>query len=41
MREELDLHARHVDAGRTFALAALARYAKVERVFDLIEVQLI
>ena len=30
--EELDLHARHVDAGRTFALAALARHAQIHRV---------
>jgi hypothetical protein len=30
---ELDLHARHVDARRAFALAALARDAKIERGF--------
>ena len=30
LREELDLHTRHVDAGRAFALAALARHAKIE-----------
>ena len=34
VRQEFDLHARHVDAGRTFALAALARDAQVERVLD-------
>src|SRR5262245_38264933 len=32
MRQELDLHARHVDAGRALALAALARNTQVERV---------
>src|SRR5256885_12815204 len=29
--EELDLHARHVDTGRAFALAAFARDAEIER----------
>ena len=29
--EELDLHTRHVDAGRAFALAAFARDAEIER----------
>src|SRR5205085_10921223 len=31
---ELDLHPRHIDAGRTFALASLAAHAKVERIAD-------
>src|SRR3954470_22447385 len=34
MREELDLHARHVDPRRTFALAALAGDAQIERCLD-------
>src|SRR5271156_1186240 len=29
--EELDLHPRHVDTGRTFALASLAADAQIER----------
>jgi len=32
--EELDLHARHVDAGRALALAGLARDAQIQRAFD-------
>ncbi len=33
--KELDLHARHVDAGGAFAFAALARDAEIERVVQL------
>jgi hypothetical protein len=40
LRQELDLHARHVDAGRAFALAALARHAQVQRLLDGIEFEL-
>src|ERR1041385_5358302 len=31
VRQELDLHARHVDTGRALALATLARHAEIER----------
>ena len=37
--ERLDLHLRHVDAGRAFAPAALAAHAQVERVAHRLRLQ--
>src|SRR6185312_10116032 len=35
-RADLDLHARHVDAGRAVTLAALATHAQIHRLRDLL-----
>ena len=37
--QHLDLHLRHVDAGRTFVAAGLARHAKLERIGHRVRAQ--